>query len=161
MDKVVVIFVLMVFSLGACAQPSVTAASTAAQLRMLQSSDAQLVANKKLVFDFWREVFQTHDMTSLRDYVSESYIQHNPNIGSGLPPFIDYFGQLKRRPVKPDIDNLVSMVAEGDMVVLAFKRVLADPGERGKSYTTTWFDMFRIKEGKIVEHWDGGTKSER
>jgi predicted SnoaL-like aldol condensation-catalyzing enzyme len=27
-----------------------------------------------------------------------------------------------------------------------------------RTYTTTWFDMFRVVDGKIVEHWDPATK---
>jgi predicted SnoaL-like aldol condensation-catalyzing enzyme len=50
-------------------------------------------------------------------------------------------------------------MAEGDYVVLAFKRELPDPQNAGKNYTTTWFDMFRIQDGKIAEHWDYGTKA--
>jgi hypothetical protein len=33
-----------------------------------------------------------------------------------------------------------------------------DPGIPGETYTTTWFDMFRIADGKIVEHWDPAQK---
>jgi predicted SnoaL-like aldol condensation-catalyzing enzyme len=71
---------------------------------------------------------------------------------------MDFFGKFERQSVKPEIDNLVTILAERDMVVLAFKRELADPKNPGKAYTTTWFDMFRIKDGKIAEHWDYGTK---
>jgi predicted SnoaL-like aldol condensation-catalyzing enzyme len=29
----------------------------------------------------------------------------------------------------------------------------------GKPYTTTWFDLYRLKDGKIIEHWDPALKS--
>jgi predicted SnoaL-like aldol condensation-catalyzing enzyme len=29
---------------------------------------------------------------------------------------------------------------------------------KGQKYTSTWFDMFRIENGKIAEHWDPATK---
>jgi predicted SnoaL-like aldol condensation-catalyzing enzyme len=128
------------------------------QRPLLQSDNPQLAANKKLVFDFWREVFQTHDMSLAPRYMAEDYIQHNPNVPTGRQPFMDFFGRFERQQVRPEIDNLVTILAEGDMVVLAFRRELPDPQNAGKTYTTTWFDMFRIKDGKIAEHWDYGTK---
>jgi predicted SnoaL-like aldol condensation-catalyzing enzyme len=48
------------------------------------------------------------------------------------------------------------MVAERDLVTLALKREYKD--KDSKPYTTTWFDMFRIANGKIVEHWDTAQK---
>ena len=59
-------------------------------------------------------------------------------------------------PVKDTIDRLISIVAERDLVVLALVREGMD--KDGKPYTTTWFDMFRVANGKIVEHWDTATK---
>lgn len=128
------------------------------QQALLQSDNPVLAANKKLVFDFWREVFQTHDMSKASQYMAEDYMQHNPNVPTGRQPFMDFFGKLPRQPVKAEIDNLVTMVAEGDMVVLAFRREMPDAQVAGKTYTTTWFDMFRIKDGKLAEHWDYGTR---
>jgi len=128
------------------------------QQALIQSDDPKLAANKKLVFDFWREVFQAKNMELAPQYLAEDYIQHNPNVPTGRQPFMDFFGRFETQPVKEEIDGLVALLAEGDLVVLAFRRELPDPQNPGETYTTTWFDMFRIEDGKIVEHWDYGTK---
>ena len=129
------------------------------QQALIQSDDPQLAANKKLVFDFWREVFQTRNMELAPQYMAESYIQHNPNVPTGRQAFMNFFGQFDAQPLRPEVDNLVTLIAEGDMVLLAFRRELPDPQNPGQTYTTTWFDMFRIEDGKIAEHWDYGTKN--
>lgn len=128
------------------------------QQALLQSDDPQLAANKRLVFDFWREVFQARNMEPAPRYMAEDYIQHNPTVPTGRQAFMDFFGRFERQPVKPTIDDLVTIVAERDIVVLAFRRELPDPQRPGQTYTTTWFDMFRIQDGKIAEHWDYGTR---
>jgi predicted SnoaL-like aldol condensation-catalyzing enzyme len=125
---------------------------------LLQSDDAQLAANKKLVFDFWREVLQARHVDRAPQYLAEDYIQHNPNVATGRTAFMEFFGPSPPVPIKETIDDLVRIVAEGDVVVLAFRRELPDLAREGQTYTTTWFDMFRIADGKIVEHWDYGTK---
>ena len=53
-------------------------------------------------------------------------------------------------------NKVVSIVAERDLVVVALVREEKD--NEGKPYTTTWFDMYRIANGKIVEHWDTALK---
>ena len=129
------------------------------QQAMIHSDDAELAANKKLVFDFWREVFQARNMELAPQYMAEDYIQHNPNVPTGRQPFMDFFGQFEVQPVRAEIDNLVTMIAEGDLVILAFRREMPDPRKPDHNYTTTWFDMFRIENGQIAEHWDYGTKA--
>ena len=128
------------------------------QQELLPSGDPQLAANKKLVFDFWREVLQARHVDRAPQYLAEDYIQHNPNVATGRAAFMEFFGRRPPEPVKETIDDLVRIVAEGDVVVLAFRRELPDLAREGQTYTTTWFDMFRIADGKIVEHWDYGTK---
>ena len=157
MKPLVFLFSFGILSAPVHAQLPVTTSPN--QQALLQGDNPKLAANKKLVFDFWREVFQTHDMFLAPRYMAEDYIQHNPNVPTGRQPFMDFFGRLPRQPLRPEVDNLVTIVAEGDMVVLAFRRELPDPQNAGKTYTTTWFDMFRIKDGKVAEHWDYGTKS--
>jgi predicted SnoaL-like aldol condensation-catalyzing enzyme len=129
-----------------------------APLELLQSDDPELAANKKLVFDFWREVVQARHVDRAVQYLAEDYIQHNPNVATGRDAFVEFFGQSPPQPIKETIDDLVRIVAESDVVVLAFRRELPDLAREGQTYTTTWFDMFRIADGKIVEHWDYGTQ---
>ena len=157
MKKLIFAFLLIICLLPVTAQIPVTVYPN--QQDLLKSDDPKLAANKKLVFDFWREVFQAHNMELAPKYMAEDYIQHNPLVATGRKPFTDFFGRLEKQPVKPEIDNLVNLIAEGDYVVLAFKREMPDPKNPGKTYTTTWFDMLRIENGKIAEHWDFGTKN--
>ena len=93
--------------------------------------------------------------------MAEGYIQHNPNVPSGRAAFIDFFSKLS--PPKPIEDRikapLVAMLADGDYVMLAFVREYPDPKDAAHRYTTTWFDLFRLENGKIAEHWDGATSN--
>jgi predicted SnoaL-like aldol condensation-catalyzing enzyme len=137
------------------AQVPVTAAADHGAL--LASADPKLAANKRLVYDFWREVFEAGHLDRAEKYLAESYIQHNPNVPTGRAGFVEFFGRIaKRRDISPKVAApLVAMTAEGDIVVLSFVAERKDPKDPAKAYTTTWFDMFRIEGGKIAEHWDG------
>lgn len=138
----------------------VTAIAPASQQQLLQSTDPQLAANKKLVFDFWREVIEAGQLDKAATYLTEGYIQHNPNIADGRAAFVAYFAQFsKPGPVQPQISQpLVNIIAEGPYVTLVFVQTLQDKTNPGKTYTTTAFDMFRIADGKIAEHWDSMRK---
>jgi len=130
------------------------------QERLVASADPRLAANKRLVYDFWREVFEGGHMELAGKYMAESYIQHNPTVPTGRAAFVEFFSKFaKPKPIESKIKApLVSIVAEGDYVVLSFVREIAEPADPTKKYTTTWFDMFRIENGKIAEHWDGAQK---
>lgn len=158
MKRIIFVFIIQMMLAGTTtAQAPVEVAQN--QQALLESDDPQLAANKKLVFDFWREVFQARNMDLAPEYMAEDYIQHNPNVPSGRQAFMNFFGQFEKQPVKDTIDDLVTIRAEGDIVILAFKREYPDPQNESETYTTTWFDMLRIEDGKLAEHWDYGTKS--
>ena len=150
--------VLLVASPALLAQVPVLANPN--QEQMLASSDAKAVRNKQLVYDFWREVFEGGHMELADRYMAESYVQHNPNVPTGRAAFVDFFSKVaKAKPIEPKIKApVIAIVADGDFVVLAFARDGTDPKDATKKYTTTWFDMFRIENGKIAEHWDPATK---
>jgi predicted SnoaL-like aldol condensation-catalyzing enzyme len=148
---------LVVGTIANAAEP-VVALSPDAQRALLASSDPQLAANKKLVWDMWRNFLQASNIEAADMYLAPEYHQHNPNAETGLEGVKAYFRAQGRPAMEPKnyIDRLVSMVAERDLVVLALVREGKD--KDGKAYTTTWFDMFRVANGKIVEHWDTATK---
>ncbi|MBY0572201.1 MAG: ester cyclase [Undibacterium sp.] len=128
--------------------------------KLLASTDPRLADNKRLVYDFWREVFEGGHMELAEKYMAESYIQHNPTVPTGRAAFVEFFTKFsKPKTIEAKVKApLVSIVAEGDYVILSFVRELAESASASTKYTTTWFDMFRIENGKIAEHWDGAQK---
>jgi predicted SnoaL-like aldol condensation-catalyzing enzyme len=125
---------------------------------LLTSPDTVIASNKRLVFDFWREVLQAHDAGKAANYVAPDYIEHDPTLESRLAALVERIGRMPPRPTQPAIEDLVAIVAEGDRVVVATRRELPDLEEEGQTYTTTWFDLFRVRDGKIVEHWNYGPR---
>ena len=152
------VLLLLAFGSTAHAAEPVVAASPEAQRAMLRSDNPQLAANKKLVWDMWREFLQGGDIDAADKYLAPEYHQHNPNAETGLAGVKAYFkaAGMKKTEVKDYIERLVAITAERDLVTLALVREGKD--SKGQPYTTTWFDMFRVRDGKIVEHWDTATK---
>lgn len=128
--------------------------------QLLASADPQLAANKRLVYDFWRTVFEGGQVDQTPKFLAEGYIQHNPRVPTGRAAFVEFLQKFsKPKPVETRVKApLVSIVAERDLVVLAFVSEQPDPKSPGTTYKTTWFDMFRIENGRIAEHWDPATK---
>lgn len=135
-------------------------ANAQSQASMLKSNDPKLAKNKKIVYDFWREVFEGGHLDKAPDYMLETYIQHNPNVPTGRKAFVDFFSKFA--VPKPVVDTikapLIAIIADGDLVTMVFKREQPDPKDPTKKYTTTWFDMLRIENGKLAEHWDPAVK---
>jgi predicted SnoaL-like aldol condensation-catalyzing enzyme len=154
-----VVFALAIL-LAASAYAQVAVTPRLDHEQLLASPDPRLAANKRLAYDFWREVFEAGHMELAAKYMAEDYIQHNPNVPTGRAAFVAFFSQnIAPQPIEPRVKSpLVAILAEGDLVVLVFVRELADPKDSTQKYTTTWFDMFRLEGGKIAEHWDPAIK---
>jgi predicted SnoaL-like aldol condensation-catalyzing enzyme len=130
------------------------------QKALLASPDPKLAANKKVVFDMWRAIIQGGHVELAPQYFTPGYIQHNPNVASGRDAMVAYMKQTRPvRPIEPDIHfPVVDIVAEGDVVVVATVSYAPDPADPSKKYAGTHFDMFRLENGKIAEHWDSVPK---
>ena len=94
-------------------------------------------------------------------WLTEKYIQHNPCCASGRQTVMDFFGKNgKSRPIPASTKDyqpkIVSVLAQGDIVVVANRVERPDPRNPGQTYTTTHFDMWRFVDGKADEHWDEG-----
>jgi predicted SnoaL-like aldol condensation-catalyzing enzyme len=128
---------------------------------LLASPDPQLAANKRLVYDMYRIVLQAGLADRAGEYIAQDYIQHNPNAAQGLKGLQDYVRATRpERAIEDRLElPLVHLMAEGDYVTTAFVRPEKDA--EGQTYHSTWFDLYRIKDGKIAEHWDPALKTER
>lgn len=126
------------------------------QMELLKSSDPKLAANKQLVYDMYRAIIQAGRTDLAPQYFTPGYIQHNPNVKTGRDALVAYIKRTRPvRPIAPTVTfPLISIMAEGDMVTIAVVSFAADPENPGKKYANTHFDMFRIENGKIAEHWD-------
>jgi predicted SnoaL-like aldol condensation-catalyzing enzyme len=122
----------------------------------LASLDPQLAANKRLVYDMWRTLLDAQQVEEAPRFLAEGYVQHNPQANTGLLGFLTFFRQFAQpQAIMPTVAGFIEMIAEDDLVVLATVRTYDDAS--GAPYTTTWFDMFRVNDGLLVEHWDTAT----
>ena len=129
---------------------------------LFTSPDPKLNANKQVVLHIMRDLLEAGHWSDAPKSLSARYIQHNPNVASGLDPVMKFFSGRPQSPIPARNawrTKVVSVTADGDLVVVAIVRELADPRKQGSTYTTTWFDMWRIQDGKADEHWDYGTIS--
>lgn len=131
------------------------------QLPLLKSHDPKLAANKKLVFDMYRTIVNAGRADLADKYFTEEYIQHNPNVKSGKAALVEYI--RKTRPARAIPDQItfpvISIIAEGDMVSVATVSYEDDQERPGEKYVTTHFDLYRIENGLIAEHWDNVGRS--
>ncbi len=129
---------------------------------LFHSPNPRLDANMQVVYHIEKDLLEANHWELASRYLSARYLQHNPNVISGLAPVVHYFTQvlkLQPRPIPAKLGiAVVSVVAQGDLVIVATPRVSKDPNDASKTYTTTWFDMWRIRNGKADEHWDCATK---
>ena len=107
-----------------------------------------LEQNKQNAIAFYKMAYEGNPKKAMELYVGDDYIQHNPLVGNGKQPFIDYFNKMETKYPDKTIE-FVRAVAEDDLVALHTHQVW--PGN--EEYVT--MDFFRFdKNGKIVEHWD-------
>lgn len=136
-----------------------TVATAEGQAALVASPDSTLEANKKLVYDMYREVLLGGRADLVDRYFTVEYLQHNPNVASGRDSLAKFIrGSRPERPINPTITlPLITIMAERDLVLVATQRPMRD--EAGEGYVTSWFDLFRIANGRIAEHWDPALKS--
>jgi len=127
---------------------------------MLVNDDSGLFQNKRLAYDMWRHMPEAGREELAPLYMDPIYIQHNPNAATGRNGVVEYFAQRPDTSIDSFLeDPLVASVAEGDLVVQVLQEERPHP-KTGETYYVAWFDMFRIENGKLVEHWDTASKGE-
>lgn len=109
----------------------------------------QLEANKKIVWEYYDLAFnQRKPEEAAAKYLGPYYRQHNPGAADGAEPFIAFVKWFAQKYPSFHIE-LKRIIAEGDLVV-THSHLIHAPGERGEAVV----DIFRLENGKVVEHWD-------
>lgn len=109
---------------------------------------AQEEANRQLVVEFYHQNFNQHQVDQATKVMADDYIQHNPLVPNGKAPFVSFFkGFFANNPNAKS--KIVRTAADGDLVWL---HIHATNGENDRGQAI--IDVFRVKDGKIVEHWD-------
>ena len=163
---------LTLLAATAVAQQPPPPANAANPARGCTAMPAQLEANKKVAMQFFR--VQGDERVALAD---PSYKQHNPAFKKrGEDAKISDYEEFKNSfssaalagrqggpgrgpgagPQPPPGNPFEIVIAECDLVTVIHKNNRQDPtAEAGKFYEAFTFDAFRIRNGKLVEHWDG------
>lgn len=109
---------------------------------------AQEEANRKTVLDFYEKGLNQKDADAALAHVGDRYVQHNPNAADGADGFRKFIGFLREKFPNSRSEIKRSFV-DGDFVILHVHAV-REPGTRGNAIV----DIFKLENGKIVEHWD-------
>ncbi len=123
-----------------------TASCTAADAPTSIEQDA--TDNRVIVTDFARLFYTERDVRSaFETYVVEDYVQHNPGVTDGRAAAIAVLEPMFSEPGREF--RIKQILVDGDMAVIHI-HAIPEPGARGASV----FDMYRLENGRIVEHWD-------
>ncbi len=101
--------------------------------------------NRNLIRSFFDEVLVSGQLDRLDHFIdSEGYTEHNPYMADGLPALRSAL--ISNAKVKT-YDKLYRLLAEGSFVLSVGEGFL-------DGHHSSFYDLFRVAEGKIVEHWD-------
>lgn len=112
------------------------------------SEKARLNRNKKLVIALYQKLIGEKDAAAARRYMGEPYVQHSPYARDGFEGVAEFVESFKAMAPNHRYE-IKKVIAEGDFVVLHLHGI-SGMHPHGEQVV----DFFRVKDGKVVEHWD-------
>ena len=104
--------------------------------------------NRELIKNFLHDVMQGKAPEKTPSYFDgDTYIQHNTGIADGLSGLGAALEALGKQGIQMIYDTVHQVLAEGNYVLAVSE------GSFGGA-PTSYYDLWRIKDGKIAEHWD-------
>lgn len=105
-------------------------------------------ANKTLVRNFVDDILVNGRMEKLAGYFNgDNYIQHNPQIPDQLSGLGKALGEMAKAGITMKYDQIHKVLGEGNFVLVVSE------GHLGGKHSS-FYDLFRVENGKIAEHWD-------
>jgi predicted SnoaL-like aldol condensation-catalyzing enzyme len=159
MNTRLMFFVSLALSIAGVALAQEAVVGVADPDSLFTSPDPHLNVNKQAAYHIMKDLLEANHWELADKWLTAEYHQHNPNVASGRDPVVKYFTSVRKpSPVPQHMKTrIVAVVAEGDLVIVVTPRELPAPKDASLKYTTSWFDMWRFKDGKADEHWDGAT----
>ena len=104
-------------------------------------------ANKQIVENFVNDILVKGEFAKVSQYIGDTYIQHNPQIGDGLSGLDSALKAMAEAGIVMRYNKVHKVLGEGNFVLTVSEGSFADK-------PTSFYDLFRVEEGMIVEHWD-------
>ncbi|MCS7462547.1 nuclear transport factor 2 family protein [Paenibacillus doosanensis] len=105
-------------------------------------------ANKVLVKSYVENILLGKKPDLLASYFDgDTYIQHSPHIADGLSGLHAALQALKEKNIEFQYTQVHQVIGQGDFVL-----ILSEGQFDGQH--TAFYDLFRVEDGKIAEHWD-------
>jgi len=118
------------------------------------ADEALTTRNKEVVRNFYMTVLVGRDVDAAPKFLRPDYIQHNPQVPTGLKGFMDTFRERFSQKLPGDYKReLLNVVGDNDMVVVYVRQTWTSSKD-GQHHQALGFDMFRVQDGMIAEHWD-------
>ena len=106
------------------------------------------VANKTLVKNLLKDVFFGENPDKITDYISTTqYNQHNPAVNDGLAGLGEALKSLAEAGMPMVYEKNHTILGEGNFVLSVSEGLFMKE-------KVAFYDLFRIEDGKVVEHWD-------
>jgi predicted SnoaL-like aldol condensation-catalyzing enzyme len=104
--------------------------------------------NKAIVKDFYESIFLKGQFEKMGSFFNgDNYIRHDPRGGDGLAALMTMIREQAQQGVVMKVDRIALILGEGNFVLVAAGGSIADR-------PVAYYDLFRLEDGKIAEHWD-------
>ena len=105
-------------------------------------------ANKLKIEEFLTRAMINHEQVDITQYISPvTYVQHNPMVADGLEGFGAFMGEMAKKGVTMEYSKVHKVIGEGNFVLTMSEGAFAGEPQ-------SFYDLFRLEDGLIVEHWD-------
>ena len=113
------------------------------------SATSVLDGNKRLVTEFYElAINQRKPAEAARKYIELPYRQHSPEVADGPDGFVQFISEMQKK--HPQLRVVISKALADDDLVALHVHLTREPNDPGLAIA----ELFRLKNGKIIEHWD-------